>query len=695
MRNLVIKIYWLAGFLILFLPALSAQYNYNVKRSFGETGHTITYLSYSPDGSYILTAGTDSSIILWNADRKTIHRTLTGLEARPNMAVITADNHYVLAGGKDNTVSLWDLSELLPKIEKRFEGQSSAIKSIDVSKDNKLVAAGSADGSIIIWELGSTNIVYELKAHKENVNRVLFSSDGLTLVSGGGEGDINLWNMTNGSLFNSIKKAHKGWIRDIEYSPDENLIASCGDDKLIKIWDAGNLSLKAIFKGHKDWVHTIDFLPDGKQFLSAGRDQSIFLWDVETQEILHKSAEEENIIISLDINPVKSDFISACYGSEKIENWAFSGFDESIWNKTNKPGSITENNPMPNREQKTEIESVIELYSPALIGDRVSHNEKSIMLLGRVKDPEVVNVFLIDKQVVKLSDEGIFQYEVFLLEGDNPVKMVLVNKSGAIKEQEIIIECTAFGGSGLSSDSPLSSKSTYYALLIGVNDYLNPEISDLDNPISDAQKLKDVLLTNYTFEEENILFLKNPTQADLITALDKLTKKITSEDNLLIFYAGHGYWDNKGKVGYWFPSDADRNSTLNWFRNSTLRDFIGSIESRHTLLIADACFSGAIFKTRAAFTEVPRGIEKLNKLASRKAMTSGILQEVPDESVFLKYLVKNLEENKDPFLTSEFLFSSFKTAVMNNSYNVPQFGVIQNVGDEGGDFVFVKRNNPN
>ena len=146
-------------------------------------------------------------------------------------------------------------------------------------------------------------------------------------------------------------------------------------------------------------------------------------------------------------------------------------------------------------------------------------------------------------------------------------------------------------------------------------------------------------------------------------------------------------------MGYWFPADATRNSTLNWFRNSTLRDFIGSIESRHTLLIADACFSGAIFKTRAAFTEIPRGIEKLNKLPSRKAMTSGILQEVPDESVFLKYLVKNLDENEDPFLTSEFLFSSFKTAVMNNSSNVPQFGVIQNVGDEGGDFVFVKRNN--
>jgi hypothetical protein len=100
------------------------------------------------------------------------------------------------------------------------------------------------------------------------------------------------------------------------------------------------------------------------------------------------------------------------------------------------------------------------------------------------------------------------------------------------------------------------------------------------------------------------------------------------KDNLLIFYAGHGFWDDKGKVGYWFPSDASRNNTVNWFRNSTLRDFIGSIQTRHTILIADSCFSGAIFKTRIAFSDAPQGIEKLYELPSRKAMTSGILQEV-------------------------------------------------------------------
>jgi hypothetical protein len=258
-----------------------------------------------------------------------------------------------------------------------------------------------------------------------------------------------------------------------------------------------------------------------------------------------------------------------------------------------------------------------------------------------------------------------------------------------MNEKVLKVDCVAENLPSVLQEVASTSAGNFYALLIGINDYQSPEINDLDNPLKDAESLYDVLISKYTFKEKDIIFLKNPTLNDIIATLDNLAGKLNVNDNLLIFYAGHGYWDEKGKLGYWFPSDATKNSTVKWFRNSTLRDFIGSIQTKHTLLIADACFSGAIFKTRAAFTDASQGIKKLDELPSRRAMTSGILQEVPDESVFLKYLVKRLAENEEKFLPSELLFSSFKTAVMDNSSNVPQFGVIQNVGDEGGDFIFI------
>jgi WD40 repeat protein len=237
---------------------------------------------------------------------------------------------------------------------------------------------------------------------------------------------------------------------------------------------------------------------------------------------------------------------------------------------------------------------------------------------------------------------------------------------------------------------PLNIKGKYYALIIGISDYEDPLINDLDFPVKDADALYELITKSYTFNKEDILLLKNPKFNEIIEALDHLEEVVTSNDNLLIFYAGHGKWDKVASRGYWLPSNASLSSTSNWFRNSTLTDYITSIKSKHTLLIADACFAGSIFKSRSV-SEQNRGIERLYNKPSRKAMTSGTLEEVPDVSVFLRYLKKNLEQNQEDFLPSEQLFYGMKSAILNNSNNVPQFGEVKDSGDEGGDFIFVRR----
>lgn len=232
----------------------------------------------------------------------------------------------------------------------------------------------------------------------------------------------------------------------------------------------------------------------------------------------------------------------------------------------------------------------------------------------------------------------------------------------------------------------------YYALLIAVNDYADTSIGNLDEPIKDAENLRSILIQQYSFEPENVKVLKNPSRERIIETLDELSQEISVEDNLLVFYAGHGVWSKQLNQGYWLPTDAKKKSKSRWLSNSTLRDYLGGIPAKHTLLISDACFSGGILKERAVF-EDGKALLQLHKLDSRKAMTSGTLTTVPDKSVFMKYLLKNLETNDRPMISAEELFRNFKIAVINNSPNgqVPQYGPITQTGDEGGDFIFAKR----
>jgi len=229
-----------------------------------------------------------------------------------------------------------------------------------------------------------------------------------------------------------------------------------------------------------------------------------------------------------------------------------------------------------------------------------------------------------------------------------------------------------------------------YALLIGNQKYDDSGIAELEEPIKDATELYNTLTKVYNFEPENVILLKNATKAEIIGTLHHLRSQITSNDNLLIFYAGHGYWDEGMGVGYWLPKDAAKDNPVNWIPNTDLTNYLGAIKTKHTLLIADACFSGGIFKTRSAFSAT-YAIEMLYQLNSRKAITSGTLTEVPDKSVFFQYMLKNLKDNTNDYLSAEELFTKMRVAVINNSQNLPQFGTIQNVGDEGGDFIFIKR----
>ena len=232
----------------------------------------------------------------------------------------------------------------------------------------------------------------------------------------------------------------------------------------------------------------------------------------------------------------------------------------------------------------------------------------------------------------------------------------------------------------------------FHGLLIGISEYDDPNINDLAQPTKDVDKLFEVLNQSYGFTVENTVIQKNPSREELIDTLDLLSDAVAQNDSLLIFYAGHGFWDEQFEQGYWLPRDAKSNAKASWISNATIRDYMKGIRTKHTLLVSDACFSGGLFRTRSAFGAESKLTNVLFQLTSRKAITSGTLTEVPDRSVFLSYLIRQLQANSDSFLSSTELFNRFRIAVLNNSVldQVPQHGVVQGAGDEGGDFIFVR-----
>jgi Skp family chaperone for outer membrane proteins len=332
-------------------------------------------------------------------------------------------------------------------------------------------------------------------------------------------------------------------------------------------------------------------------------------------------------------------------------------------------------------------------------GFKQSVQTEEILVKAEVTSVNGISNVLINKQKASFMGNNLFQAKIRLAYGTNTITVEATDVNNNLVSEQFQIDrndilennVVSTGNKPDNTKDKISGTGKYYALIIGNNKYNDVSISSLTEPISDATKLYNVLTQKYNFDPNNVTFLKNATFLQTIEAFDDLSNKVTPDDNLLVFYAGHGWWDETKSLGYWLPVDAKKSSTGYWLPNSRISDYMSSIKSKHTLLIADACFSGSIFKTRNAFADAQPAITKLYELPSRKAMTSGNLKEVPDKSFFLQMLVKRLNDNTEKYISSDVLFSSFRIAVLNNSPTEPQYGTIQNAGDEGGEFIFIRK----
>lgn len=338
---------------------------------------------------------------------------------------------------------------------------------------------------------------------------------------------------------------------------------------------------------------------------------------------------------------------------------------------------------------------LIELISPAPSRSfEIEADITATQITGRVKDESgIANVKINGKDIGKIEEDGLFISKLTLKPGVNTILISATDNNGNTASKTFTINGTAMvKRTEVEIPILLDAAPKYYAILIAENNYSDRSIPSLQNPVKDARELKRILESQYTFNKEDIDTLYNRSREEIMERIVHRCNTLTENDNLVIFYAGHGTAekDKFGDVdGYWIPISAKRGVTSSYISASDINISLKRSSAKHILIIADACFSGAF--TRQLPGDAGKAIQKQYQVASRKVMASGNLEPVPDNSKFLFYLKKNLQGNTEKYMSAKKLFDSFYDAILNNSDNLPQYAAIKNVGDEGGEFVFIKK----
>lgn len=235
----------------------------------------------------------------------------------------------------------------------------------------------------------------------------------------------------------------------------------------------------------------------------------------------------------------------------------------------------------------------------------------------------------------------------------------------------------------------------YYALIFAADVY--EQWPDLINPINDARTLGDELQTSYGFEVE---LVENPSQEMILSKVrDYAERTYEDNDHLLIFYAGHGKYDEIDGEGYIVSADSrlDDETNLSYIPYSQLRTRVNNIPNKHLLMVLDACFGGT-FDTRVRGNDPYAGGTRSDFLArklrfqTRRYITSGGKEYVPDgrpgqHSPFMRRMLEALRSygGRDGILT----LGEVQTAL---DYVEP-LPITGEFGDNepGSDFLFIAR----
>ena len=234
----------------------------------------------------------------------------------------------------------------------------------------------------------------------------------------------------------------------------------------------------------------------------------------------------------------------------------------------------------------------------------------------------------------------------------------------------------------------------FHALVIGNNRYRH--FPQLETAVEDAKTVSALLKKQYGYR---VSHLKNANRYEIFQELSRLRRELKNDDNLLIYYAGHGYLDEDTKRGYWLPVDAESDNYANWLSTSDITDMLNGMAAKHVLVVADSCYSGTLTRgvqisSQLLEPDQLEWIQRINTKKSRTVMTSGGLEPVLDSgsgkhSIFAEAFIRSLEENKSITEASK-MFTSIRRSVILKADQTPEYADIRKAGHEGGDFIFVR-----
>jgi chromosome transmission fidelity protein 4 len=299
---------------------------------------------YDSRGSLIVTGGTDSALVLRDADsNEEVNLVMDEHDYQPISALaLDPSSHKLITGCASGTVRVFSFPGL--QYESNLCRFDTKVRSLTFSSDSKFVAAVPEDSShITIIEANPNDgkvVKFELVGHNHFVRDVAFDPLGMYLASSGGDGALLVWHMSRGVAPDMEKAfASAKFMKDAKDSPDRHLqqLAWRPDGRVLAVpyagnsvcllkagsWqEAGRLKGGAFTGGHNEDVSVLAWSQSGRYLASGDISGRVVFWDASNGVVIDSRTVNDSIpVTSLAWDPTRNAVVAGDVTGNVLLPW--------------------------------------------------------------------------------------------------------------------------------------------------------------------------------------------------------------------------------------------------------------------------------------------------------------------------------------------------------------------------------------
>jgi WD40 repeat protein len=687
------------------------------------------HVSFSPDEKYLAYAKykSNNDIAIIDLENRRVTEVLIGHSDHIQDINWSHSGQLLASCSSDNTIRIWSFNGIEFKLIQVLEDHEKSVAGISFSFDDEFFASVGNDSKLLIrkWKGKKYEEFQEIMPSKGYLEDCEFHPLRNRILAGSGYGTW-VYDMDKKGLFEKTDSLDEfsRVNQTLEYSPAGDYFFN-GHYARGRIWKEEGDSYKLVesIYRHFDNVFGGTFSDDGQFLTTYGSDQQVIIWELQGVKASNRS--------------MLSDFLGTdpTQAQKKVLTPGNTSFVLSqLDSRLTAPRDEFETTKEFNRRR-------------ALLADQVLFNlqilcEQKYQLKKGARDDELL--IPIDEIIGYNADLQI--YKIQFMDTQAGVE-IPVNEARQLKQKwentKIAVQKKSTTGQ-MSNDydrfeliHPVSGK-RYPVNIVqnpfmpaGTNDDVSSgrseltiqkpsqkiqaeddaritralffatnyydSFSDLVNPLIDVRSVSEELSENYRVVTEVV---ENPTLNDIMKKLREYAgAEYSPKDNLLIYFAGHGEFDEVFQEGYVIARDSkmDDPAKTSYVSHSNLRTIVNNIPCEHIFLVMDVCFGGTFDPLMASthrgsdlYAEVSpeEFVERKLKYKTRLYLTSGGKEYVPDgrpghHSPFTRKFLEALREygGTDKILTVHEMLS-----FLEKTEPQPRFGEFGD-NEPGSDFL--------